>query len=50
MKAYWQGREGKCVFREEKLQHPSQPHDYKTDNKIILNAYIPKMQQSNYEQ
>lgn len=43
VKVHWQGCEGKHIFRKEKPQTPSQPHDYKTDNKIILNAYIWKI-------
>lgn len=46
MKMYWQGREGKPLFREGKLQNPLQPHDYNTDNKINLNARFSECRQS----
>lgn len=38
------GHQGKHVIGE-KLHNPSQPLDYKTVSKIILNAYIQKIQQ-----
>lgn len=44
MKVSWQGHEEKHVITE-KLQNAWQPLDYKTDSKIILNAYIQKIWQ-----